>query len=114
MSDAYPVSCSCVFFTRFCFELTFGVNMKVVDNFVSFPMEPLRAHALECFVIQSVEGSCPGVLIIQPLRAHALECFVIQSVEGSCPGMLIIQSLRAHALECLVIQIVGGLMPRNA
>jgi len=35
---AYPLSCSCVFFTRFCFELAFGVNMKVLDNFVSFPM----------------------------------------------------------------------------
>jgi len=35
---AYPFSCSCVFFTRFCFELAFGVNMKVLDNFVSFPM----------------------------------------------------------------------------
>jgi len=29
------VSCSCVFFTRFCFKLGFGVNMKVVDNCVS-------------------------------------------------------------------------------
>jgi len=35
---AYLFSCSCVFFTRFCFELAFGVNMKVLDNFVSFPM----------------------------------------------------------------------------
>jgi hypothetical protein len=34
---ASPVSRSCVFFTRFCFELAFGVNMKVVDNLVSFP-----------------------------------------------------------------------------
>jgi len=33
-----PFSCSCVFFTRFCFELAFGVNMKVIDNFVNFPM----------------------------------------------------------------------------
>jgi hypothetical protein len=33
-----PVSHSCVFFARFCFELVFGVNMKVVENFVSFPM----------------------------------------------------------------------------
>ncbi|KEH19495.1 hypothetical protein MTR_8g461350 [Medicago truncatula] len=31
-----PVSCSCVFLTRFRFELGFGVNMKVVDNFVRF------------------------------------------------------------------------------
>ncbi|KEH19753.1 hypothetical protein MTR_8g467720 [Medicago truncatula] len=35
---ASSVSCSCVFFTRFRFELGFGVKMKVVDNFVSFPM----------------------------------------------------------------------------
>jgi len=35
---AYPVSCFCVFFTCFCFELAFGVNMKVLDNCVSFPM----------------------------------------------------------------------------
>ena len=35
---ASPVSRSCVFFPRFYFELAFGVNMKVVDNFVSFPM----------------------------------------------------------------------------
>ena len=32
------VSRSCVFFTHFCFELTFGVNMKVLDNCVSFPV----------------------------------------------------------------------------
>jgi hypothetical protein len=31
-----PVSRSCIFFPRFCFELAFGVNMKVLDNFVSF------------------------------------------------------------------------------
>jgi hypothetical protein len=35
---ASPVLRSCVFFARFCFELAFGVNMKVVDNFVSFPV----------------------------------------------------------------------------
>ncbi|KEH21171.1 hypothetical protein MTR_8g099145 [Medicago truncatula] len=35
---AYPVSCYCVFFTPFRFELGFGVNMKVLDNYVSFPM----------------------------------------------------------------------------
>jgi len=35
---ASPVSCSCVFFTRFYFELGFGENMKVVDNCVSFLM----------------------------------------------------------------------------
>ncbi|KEH19525.1 hypothetical protein MTR_8g463160 [Medicago truncatula] len=35
---ASPVLCSCVFFTRFCFELAFGVNMKVVNNCVSFPV----------------------------------------------------------------------------
>jgi len=28
----------CVLFTRFCFELTFGINMKVSENFISFPM----------------------------------------------------------------------------
>jgi len=38
MVTTYPFSCSCVFFTRFCFELAFGVNMKVLDNFISFPM----------------------------------------------------------------------------
>jgi len=27
------------FFALFCFELAFGVNMKVLDNFVSFPMD---------------------------------------------------------------------------
>ncbi|AES71597.1 hypothetical protein MTR_3g079690 [Medicago truncatula] len=35
---ASPVSCSCIFFTRLHFELSFGVNMKVVDNCVSFPV----------------------------------------------------------------------------
>ena len=35
---ASPVSCSCVFFTHFCFEMGFGVNMKVVDKDVRFPM----------------------------------------------------------------------------
>ena len=36
---AFLVSHSCVFFTHFCFELTFGVNMKVLDNCVSLPMD---------------------------------------------------------------------------
>ena len=35
---ALLVSRSYVFFTYFCFELAFSVNMKVLDNFVSFPM----------------------------------------------------------------------------
>ena len=35
---ASPVSCSCVFFTPFCFELGLGVNTKDVDKDVSFPM----------------------------------------------------------------------------
>ena len=35
----FPVSRSYVFFTCFYFELAFGVNMKVLDNFVSFPMD---------------------------------------------------------------------------
>jgi len=26
------------FFTHLCFELTFGVNIKVLDNFIRFPM----------------------------------------------------------------------------
>ena len=34
-----PVSRSCVFFTHFCFELAFGVNIEVVDNWVSFLMD---------------------------------------------------------------------------
>ena len=34
----FPVSCSCVVFTHFCFGLAFGVNMKVLDNCVGFPM----------------------------------------------------------------------------
>jgi len=28
----FSVSCFCVFFTRFCFKLVFGINMKVVNN----------------------------------------------------------------------------------
>ncbi|AES73868.1 hypothetical protein MTR_3g109670 [Medicago truncatula] len=36
---AFLILRSCVFFIRFCLELAFGVNMKVVDNFVSFPMD---------------------------------------------------------------------------
>jgi len=36
---ACPVSRSCIFFTHFCFELDFGVNMKVLDNCVSFPLD---------------------------------------------------------------------------
>jgi len=35
---AFPVSRSCVFFTHFCFELTFCLNMKVFDNCVRFPV----------------------------------------------------------------------------
>jgi len=27
-----------LFYTLFRFELAFGVNMKVLDNFISFPM----------------------------------------------------------------------------
>ena len=34
----FPVSRSCILFTHFCFELAFGVNMKVLDNCVRFPM----------------------------------------------------------------------------
>ena len=34
----FPVSCSSVFFTHFCFELAFDVNMKVLDTWVGFPM----------------------------------------------------------------------------
>jgi len=34
----FLVSRSCVFFTHLCFELAFGVNMKVLENFVSFPV----------------------------------------------------------------------------
>jgi len=36
---AFHVSRSCVFFTHFCFELAFGVNMKVLDNCDIFPMD---------------------------------------------------------------------------
>ena len=36
----------------------------------------------------TVEGLCPGMLIIHPLRAYALGCFNHPTVE-------------AHALECL-------------
>ena len=35
---AFPISCSCIFFTHFYFELAFGVNMKVLDNCVRFPV----------------------------------------------------------------------------
>jgi len=35
-SDSIPCLHSCIFFTHFCFELAFGVNMKVLDNCVSF------------------------------------------------------------------------------
>jgi hypothetical protein len=33
-----PVSHSCIFFPRFCFDLVFDVNMEVVDNLVIFLM----------------------------------------------------------------------------
>jgi len=39
----------------------------------------------------TVEGLCPGMLVIHPLRAYALGCFNHPTVEGSCPGMLVIQ-----------------------
>jgi len=29
--------CFCAFFTLFCFELAFGVNMEVLDKNVGFP-----------------------------------------------------------------------------
>jgi len=35
---SFLVSRSCIFFTHFYFELAFGVNIKVLDNCVSFPM----------------------------------------------------------------------------
>jgi len=28
----FSVSCFCVFFTRLCFKLVFGINMKVIEN----------------------------------------------------------------------------------
>ena len=31
-----PISRSCVLFIHFCFELAFNVNMKVLDNYISF------------------------------------------------------------------------------
>jgi len=34
----FGFTCFLCFFTHFYFELAFGVNMKVLDNFVSFPM----------------------------------------------------------------------------
>jgi hypothetical protein len=37
-ADRTSVSAFLCSFTHFCFELAFGVNMKVLDNFVSFPM----------------------------------------------------------------------------
>ena len=37
-SGSIPCFAFLCLFPRFCFELAFGVNMKVVDNFVSFPM----------------------------------------------------------------------------
>jgi len=33
-----PISRSCIFFAHLCFYLGFGLNMKVLDNCVSFPM----------------------------------------------------------------------------
>jgi len=33
-----PVLRSCILFTHFCFELAFSVNMKVLYNYVSFPV----------------------------------------------------------------------------
>ena len=48
-----------------------------------------------------VEGSCPGMLIIQPLRAYSLECSFIQM-------------LRAYALGCFNHPNCWGLMPWNA
>jgi len=35
---ASPVLRPCVFFSHFCFELAFGVNMKILDNWISFAM----------------------------------------------------------------------------
>jgi len=34
----FLVSRSCIFFTYFCFELVFGVDMKVLDKIFRFPM----------------------------------------------------------------------------
>jgi hypothetical protein len=34
----FSVSCFCVLFICFCFELVFGINMKVVDNCDIFPV----------------------------------------------------------------------------
>jgi len=34
----FLVSCSCICFTHFCFELAFGVNIKVLENCVIFQM----------------------------------------------------------------------------
>jgi len=52
-----------------------------------------------------VEGSCPGMFIIQPLRAYALERLVVQLLRAYALGCFNHPKLlRAHALECLVIQ----------
>ena len=37
-SDSIPCFMFLRLFTSFCFELALGVNTKVVDNFVSFPV----------------------------------------------------------------------------
>jgi len=53
---ASPVSRSCVFFACFCFELAFGVNMKVLDNWISFPMA-LVWHQHEFYILSYDENT---------------------------------------------------------
>jgi len=37
-----------LFFTLFCFELAFGVNMKVLGNWISFPMALVWLENVPC------------------------------------------------------------------
>ena len=58
------------------------VVVVVVELYVEIHVQN-RVHSYSYLV----EGSCPGMFIIQLLRAYALE-------------RLVVQLLRAHALEC--------------
>ena len=67
-----------------------GCTLIYTMEFISYSYASLGAHALECYH-STIEGLCPGMLVIHPLRAYALGCFNHPIVEGSCPGMLVIQ-----------------------
>ena len=84
MVDENWVSCSGVIFIHFCFELAFGVNVKVLGNIVSFQMalfvmnnlkvrKTTRRGGLNCvfgIFFLNVLDNCPQVQSLSEFRVY--------------------------------------------